>query len=116
MDQDFIQGLMSLQGKRVKVRLKRRKDVTLSGEQQSAPGTADFYYEDYFGTVLSPAVRTYPEDNPQGILALFVQTWDARQQIYALALESIEEVDDELPIETFKQVGMSGLQNPTQTA
>jgi hypothetical protein len=104
--QFWKENLPSMEGKRVKVRMRRRKDL------DATPGEANegYYFEDHYGIVLSPAIRTHPPDKPQGMLVLYIQTWDQLKQTLALALVSIEEVDDEFEATDSKEVAMSALQ------
>jgi hypothetical protein len=44
------------------------------------------------------------------MLVLYIQTWDQLKQTLALALVSIEEVDDEFEATDSKEVAMSALQ------
>jgi hypothetical protein len=106
MEQEFLEGLAALEGKRVRVRAKLRKSVDVAPDVVDVEG---FYYADYLGVVLKPAVSPYPKENPNGQLCLWIQTWCVRQQVYAISLESIEEVDDEVLVEPPIHVTMSGL-------
>jgi hypothetical protein len=107
----FAEALQALVNKRVRVHAKKMKSIDQAPGE--APDKDGFFYVDYFGTVLNPAVRPYPENNPSGIPSLYIQTWDARQQIYAIALDVIEDVDDEIAPDAPIHVSMTGLTSPT---
>ena len=92
LDPAFVEGLKSFEGKVVKVTAKCRKSL------DAEPGASDtgYYLADYVGQVLSPALRHYPENNQNGVLCLYIQATDVRKQVYAIAVTSITEVDDEI--------------------
>jgi len=105
---EIIDWVVQREGKYVNVKMRQTKAV------DAAPGeaTSGYFIVDYAGDILSPAVRPHPEHNPEGPLCLYIQTRDQLRKVYALDLNDIEEVDDEVVAPAPVQVNMSGLTNP----
>ena len=106
--QFWLENLPAYQGKLLKLKVRRSKEV------DNAPGTASsgFYYEDYTGVVMNPAIRPYPENNPEGVVCVFILGKDATKTIFAIPLDSIEEVDDEIQENVLQEVAISSLTIP----
>ena len=111
VDQQFLEDLQTFAGKYVQVRVKRSKAV--DAEPGVAVPDGGFYFTDYQGDVMNPAIRTYPEDSPTGPLCLYLQTRDQQQKVFALAVDSIDEVDDEVKPPAPMHVSMNALTNPS---
>lgn len=112
MPNEFEDGLRAMAGKLVQVKVKRSKAV----DQAPGEDPAGFFIVDYTGHILSPAIRPYPENNPNGVPCLFIQTIDGRKEIVAIQVSVILEVDDELPPTQLQQIDMAGLTNPTSSS
>lgn len=102
----YIVALMQLAGKKVKVEVRQEKVLDVAPGKPAGDG---FYLVYYYGVVLKPAVRPYPEDNPEGVPCIYIQESAARQTTFALELHNVTEVDDEIPDEQWKEVTMTGL-------
>ena len=106
--QFWLENLPAYQGKLIKLHVRRSKEV------DNSPGAAStgYYYEDYTGVVMNPAIRPYPENNPEGVTCVFILGRDATKTIYAIPLDSIEEVDDEILEAAIPEVAISSLTTP----
>ena len=105
VSQEFLVGLRALEGRFVNVRVRRSKVLGAEpGEESSG-----FYFVDIQGIIEKPALKMYPEDSRNGTLCLYVRTVDQTQKIYAIAVDSIDEVDDEVQRQEPVHVTMTGL-------
>lgn len=110
VDQAFLNALQGLQGKIVKVTAKNAKELDVT--PGAPPDKIPYYLVQYKGVVMVPAVRPFPETNPNGVPCLYLQEQTGLKQVYAISVDSIEEVDDELPDTAPQEIAMGALQNP----
>lgn len=109
VSQEFLEGLVSLKGKVVQVTTRRSKAL----DAEPGESSSGYYLVKFTGIVQDPPLRTWPEDNPNAVLCFWIKTTDQRQTIYAIAVDSIDEVDDEIEVQEPKPVHMTGLTVPT---
>ena len=108
VDMQLVEALKQWEGKFVVVKVRQTKAVDAS------PGevAAGYFMVEYSGDILSPAVRPFPENQPNGPLCLYIQTRDQQRKVFALDLNDIQEVDDEVKTPAPVSVAMSGLTTP----
>ena len=68
-----------------------------------------YFLVEYFGDLQDPPLRPYPEDDPNGPTCLYLQDRSVQRNMFALNLDSVEEVDDEVQQPQPMTVNMSGL-------
>jgi hypothetical protein len=93
------------EGKKVKVVARVAKEADVEPGQEAK----DYNLVTYLGVVQKPSIITWPPNNANGVLCMHIETLDSARKQYAIALASIEEVDDEIEKNT-KEVSMSALQ------